>query len=242
MHTYFASLSRTRLMSGSSRWCGFWCLLGVLIALVPTAQAAETSAGMQLMRPRAIVLHVHAAIGDQRFLPALTQRLQQALAPSIHVLATDLDLAPLRPTIGTMDAALVVERVVRGLDWNQHAQTVQVLLIADDMRLQPANFNFAVSNGAPSTPHHVIVVSLARLQRGAVVGGEDRDPAITAERVAKMVIKNVARVAGYAHSDRCVFAFPRNLAELDATPAGFCEPDLSILVGAGIARQLAARP
>jgi len=212
----------------------FFCALAVLAA---SAAAAENA----LMRPRAVVLHVHAAIEDQRFLPALTSRLEKGLAPAVYTLPTQIDLAPLRPTLGKLDAAPLVEYLIEGFDWTYHASTVQVLLIRDDMRLQPANFNFAVSNGTPATPHHVIVVSLARLQNRAMTDAEDKNPELTAERVAKMILKNVARVSGYARSDRCVFAFPRNLAELDAAPAGYCEPDLSVLIAAGIARPLDSR-
>lgn len=226
-------------------WHAFPASLFGLCALalvgVEPARADQTPVAVQLMRPRAVVVHVHADIVDQRFLPELTQRLQKGLAPPVHVLSTSFDLQPLRSTIGAMDAAALIETLARSIDWSQHAQTVQVLLIKDDMRLRPANFNFAASNGTPTTAHHVVVVSLARLQDRAIAGGEDKHPPITAERVAKMILKNVARVSGYAQSDRCVFAFPRNVAELDAAPAGFCEPDLSILISAGIARTLAVR-
>lgn len=37
---------------------------------------------------------------------------------------------------------------------------------------------------------------------------------------------------------KCIFAFPYSRDELDALPEGFCEPDLSALVAAGIARPL----
>lgn len=240
MLSYWPSVAQALVPSRACRWrlLASWCC--ALVVSLPGAHAADAEPAGQLMRPRAVVLHVHADIGDRRFLPALTQRLEKALAPPVHVLTTSVELATLRPAIGKMDAALLAENLVRGIDWTRHAQTVQVLLILDDMRLRPANFNFAVSNGTPATPHHVIVVSLARLQDRAIRGGEDKDPGMTAERVAKMVLKNVARVAGYAHSDRCVFGFPRNLGELDAAPAGYCEPDLSVLVSAGIARRLLA--
>ena len=67
-------------------------------------------------------------------------------------------------------------------------------------------------------------------------GRVDRDPDRTAQRAFKLIAKNTARLMGYASSDACLFAFPRSLSELDATPENFCEPDLSALVAAGIAR------
>ena len=58
----------------------------------------------------------------------------------------------------------------------------------------------------------------------------------TAQRVFKLIAKDTARLMVYASSDACLFAFHRSIAELDATPDSFCEPDLSALVAAGIAR------
>jgi hypothetical protein len=51
-----------------------------------------------------------------------------------------------------------------------------------------------------------------------------------------MIVKNVARVAGYGGSGLCLLGFPRSLAELDALPQSFCEPDLSALTTAGVLR------
>lgn len=222
-------------------WVSRALLLAACVAAIPPARAGDVQPGAALMRPRAVVLHVHAGIADQRFVPILGQQLQKGLAVPVHTLATDFDLTSLRPAIGKIDAAQLVESVIRNVDWTRHAQTVQVLVIGDDMRLPPANYNFAVSNGTPATPHHVVVVSLARLQEHEIIGGADAHPDRTAERAAKMILKNVARVSGYAHSDRCVFAFPRNIDELDAIPAGYCEPDLAALIAAGIARPLMPR-
>lgn len=205
---------------------------------LPAGASAEDRPGAPLLQPRAVVIHVHADIADQRFVPDLLRRMQRSLVPPVSALNTQLDLAALRPKIGIMDAQPLIEALVRSVDWSRSADVIQVLVIADDMRLRPANYNFAASIGNPSTPYHVVVVSLARLQDRAAIGGADRNPARTAERVYKMVAKNTARVAGYAASDKCLFAFPRNVQELDALPEGFCEPDLSVLVQAGIAKRL----
>lgn len=80
-------------------------------------------------------------------------------------------------------------------------------------------------------------MSLHRLQQvGLLDRATDKNPARTAERVFKLVLKNVARVSGYAGSSLCVFGFPQSVDEPDALPEGFCEPDRTRRVNAGIAR------
>jgi predicted Zn-dependent protease len=206
----------------------------------PIAAAADPSvapSALSLVRPRAVVMHVHGDLTDQRFLPELVRRLKAALAPPLHTLPTAFDLKPLRSLTGTIDGHAMAGALIGSVDWKRDAGTVQVLLIADDMRLKPANFNFAVSNGTAATPHHIVVVSLHRLQQvGLLDRATDKNPARTAERVFKLILKNVARVSGYAGSSLCVFGFPHSVDELDALPEGFCEPDRTLLVNAGIAR------
>lgn len=218
-------------------WLGWLsgCVLWLLLA-APLVGAAD--AGGDLVRPRAIVLHVHAQIEDQGFLPELIRRLEQSLAPPIVARATDFDLGPLRAASDPLDGQALVDAVVRAIDWGASGGTVQVLLIKDDLRLPPARYNFAVSHGSATSPQRVIVVSLARLQGRRPWGGPDLAPWQTAERIAKLVLKNTARVCGYGGSTRCIFGFPRHLGELDALPEGYCEPDLAALIGAWIARPI----
>jgi hypothetical protein len=71
---------------------------------------------------------------------------------------------------------------------------MQVLLVAEDIRLPPVRFNFAVSWRHPQVDQRVIVVSLARLMDRSLIDRADRDPSATAERVARMIVKNTARL------------------------------------------------
>lgn len=189
-----------------------------------------------LMRPSAVVIHVHAEIADQRFVPLLTQGLSWLLAPTVRAVPSALPIADLRPAFGPMDAMALLERFVRSIDWDRAADSVQVLIVPDDIRLPTTRYNFAASAGGFGAPFRTIVVSLARMQPHRWGMSEDMDPALTAARVKRMVAKNTAKLAGYTASDRCLFAYPRNLEELDAMPESFCEPDVAILVTAGIVR------
>jgi hypothetical protein len=121
------------------------------------------------VRPRAIVLHVHAQIEDQGFLAELIRRLELSLAPPIVARTTDFDLGPLRAAGYPLDGQALVDAVVRAIDWGASGDTVQVLLIKDDLRVPPARYNFAVSHGS-ATSRSASSSSLWRDSRGAGPG------------------------------------------------------------------------
>jgi len=199
-----------------------WLVLAGVLAIRP-APAAD------LVAPAGIVLHVSPAITDQRFLPALLAELGRSLAPPVRAVDATYDPQVLRGMLGSIDGNALAQGFGASIDWERAGRDMQVLLVADDIRIPPARFNFAVSMRHPQVDRRVIVVSLSRLM--------DRDPRATAERIARMIVKNTARLSGLFDSDRCVMGFPRSRDELDAMPLGFCEPDLSALVQAGIARR-----
>ncbi|MCK0505304.1 hypothetical protein [Aromatoleum anaerobium] len=202
--------------------------MGMLLSFLATGSSlADDHAAGRTLRPTAVAIHIHEEIADQRFVPKLVARLQGSLAPPIVTIPTKMDLEPFRPTFGLMDARPLLDALIGSIDWRRDGTVVRFVVIADDMQMKPARFNFAASAGDTSTPFHLSIVSLARLQQLT-----DR----TAQRVFKLIAKNTARLMGYASSDACLFAFPRSISELDATPENFCEPDLAALVAAGIAR------
>jgi hypothetical protein len=210
------------------------CLVTLLVAGAALAQPAPA----RPLQPAQVRLQVHDAVADQRFLPLLLARLRaQLVAPVVEIDALHLELAPLRggwAGLRPMDAEPLLAQLLREGDGLSAPGSTRVVILAEDFRLSPARYNFAVSIGGPATPQRLSVVSLARLQ--VLDGTVDRDPAQTAERVFKLVAKNVARLAGYSASSLCLFGFPASLRELDALPENFCEPDLSALVAAGIVR------
>lgn len=200
---------------------GWLVLAGVL--------AIRSAPAAHLVAPAGIVLHVSPAITDQRFMAPLLAELGRSLAPPVRVVDATYDPVVLRGMLGSIDGNALAQGFGGSIDWERAGRDMQVLLVADDIRIPPARFNFAVSMRHPQVDRRVIVVSLSRLM--------DRDPRATAERVARMIVKNTARLSGLFDSDRCVMGFPRSRDDLDAMPLGFCEPDLSALVQAGIARR-----
>lgn len=207
-----------------------------LSLLVTGSSLANDFASGRTLRPTAVALHIHEEIADQRFVPKLVTRLQGSLAPPIVTIPIKMDLEPFRPAFGLLDARPLLDALIGSIDWRRNGTIVRFVVISDDMQLKPARFNFAASAGDTGTPFHLSIVSLARLQQLTDGGRVDSDPDRTAQRVFKLIAKNTARLMGYTSSNACIFAFPRSISELDATPENFCEPDLAALVAAGIAR------
>lgn len=213
-------------------------IAALVFAVLPAAgQQPAPSADVPLLRPTGVVLNLHSGVTDRRFVPALRARLEEALAPPVAVAEIDFDPEPFRRSGGQVDAAALSDALIRAIDWERNAGIIHFVLIEDDMRSGVSRFNFASTSGSAATPWHLGVVSLSRLRPRSWFAEGDTDPARTAERAFKLVAKNVARVAGYMGSSACLFRFPRSLAELDATPESFCEPDLSVLMAAGVARR-----
>lgn len=216
------------------------CVFGLaLFALGPAASAAEPAPDFtvvqQLLKPAAIIIHVHSSIADTGFLRHLEVDLRERLQPAIFVESTDF--GGLSTMTATLEGLAGLQVLSRDIDWGRENGRIHVFIVANELRLPPANFNFAVSAGTAQTPFHLVAVSLARLQSyGMIDRRRDQSPRRTAERVTKLIVKNVAKVIGYSSSTQCVFAFPRSLSELDSMPSGYCEPDLSVLVAAGLAR------
>ena len=220
---------------GRPRCHGLGSAVLLLLLIAGTSLANESVPG-PILRPAAVILHIHDEISDQRFVERLVALLQSNLAPPITASPVRMDLERFRLRFGIMDANPLLGTLISGIDWQRDRNVVHFVLIPDDMRLQPARFNFAASAGDAGTPFHLSIVSLARLQQLSGDGRVDSNPSRTAVRAFKLIAKNTARLMGYASSDRCLFAFARSIAELDATAESFCEPDLSTLVAAGIAR------
>lgn len=234
MSLYIPSNSRPRRRPALPQALLLWVALVKTVAAAP--DVAPPHHAPPLMRPTAVVVNIHADIADTRFMLDLEDRLRKRLAPPILIRPATFDLSALRG-LGKLDAQQLVARLTASIDWDQNRNVVHIFLIEDDMRLAPARFNFAASVGSAHTPHHVVVISLARLQETRLFNSAvDSNPARTATRVFKMIAKNTAKVAGYVSSHKCVFAFPHSLADLDAMPEGFCEPDASRLQRVGIAR------
>jgi predicted Zn-dependent protease len=106
--------------------------------------------------------------------------------------------------------------------------------VAPDLKAAPFRYVFALSFGDQTTPYHAGIVSTARLGFSDPLLAHRDAANLTATRVYKLVLKSIARVAGYQKPEGCILAFPRDLSELDHKPGEFCPEDRSKLVEAGI--------
>ena len=221
----------------SKRWRR-WLSWGAWI--LASHPAAFGQSGSLVVAPAEVRIEVHASVRDTRFMPLLMQRLNRVLASPLREGRFDMDLQPFAPALPWLfptNAQPLLQRLGEGVLAGGAQATTHVYVIEEAIRLPPARFNFAASFGSSQAPVRLTIVSLARL-RSLATDGTDPSPAMTAQRVFKLVAKNVARLAGYhGEGGRCLFAFPSNLGELDATPENFCEPDLSVLVQTGVARR-----
>jgi hypothetical protein len=77
-------------------------------------------------------------------------------------------------------------------------------------------------------------LSTARLDTRNPDYPDEQNSAQTAYRLYKLILKSLARLAGFKSSDSCILAPLRNLAELDRLSTEFCPNDRATLVGAGI--------
>lgn len=210
--------------------------------LVVAATVAMPATANTIIPPSEIVLHVGRPIAGLEFLPLLDQTLTGALLPQIRIVPTSFDVEPFRPRTGPSPASPILDAFALSLSGKALRRSMHVLIVTADIQLPPARFNFAVSQGGPDTEYRVMVVSLARLMAWDLRRNADTNPRATAARAARMIIKNSARLSGLYDSDRCVMAFPNSLQALDAMPDSYCEPDLSRLVAAGLARPVKGTP
>jgi predicted Zn-dependent protease len=208
-------------------WVARRSVIGLAAAL-STAAPRRAPAQPLPLRPSAVWLRLPAGAKEQAlaFMRGLTRRIETALLPPLRIEPITLDLRGVAQEREQLLAEPLFGAVMAAIAQDADPAVPQIVLIGEDMRMPPARFNFAISRGG--APVGLVIISLSRLV--------SRDPDLTAARVARMAIKNVARVLGYPGSGACVFAFPRTLAELDAMPESYCEPDLAVLRAAGIAR------
>jgi predicted Zn-dependent protease len=188
-----------------------------------------------LLAPTEVVLYLHNDLASTGFVDLLLCALQRVLVAPVYVKSIDLPLGPeLRATSTQFDVGKVADRFIRATAAEGDAQTFKYLLLPYDLKSEPYHYVFATSFGGPGSSNHVGVVSTVRLDGGDPTTRQHTGADLTAERTYKLILKSIARVAGYVRPQGCILAFPRNLAELDAKPPEFCPEDRAALVDAGI--------
>lgn len=209
-----------------------WLLAGASAA---SAQGAPGKSEGPLLAPAEILLYAHKALQNTDFIEPLTCALKRVLVAPVDVQSLDLPLGlDLLATPSQFDVGKIADRFKRATATDGGSRTFKYFLLPYDMKDAQFHYVFATSFGNAATPDHVGVVSTARLEVTAVGGTRRQRAEITALRAYKLILKSVARLAGYPDLQRCILAFPRNLDDLDRKASEFCAPDRDALVAAGI--------
>jgi predicted Zn-dependent protease len=213
---------------------GAWQFTAATAAIAQSTQSAAES----LRGPGSVVLYVDKDMKYVDFVEPLVCALRRVLVAPVD--SKDIRLQLSRSMLASptqFDVGKVAGRFIRATALEGTAQTYKYLLFPFDMKDATYHFVFATSFPGRSPPYQAGVISTARL-----VVTDDRltrheRAQMTALRAYKLILKSIARLAGYGTTNNgCILAFPRTLEELDDKSDEFCPDDRSTLVDAGILR------
>jgi len=209
------------------------CLATTAVCLVGGTADAQAP----LLVPQEIVFYVHSDLKNTDFVEGLVCELSRVLAAPVRAATVDLPLrADYKASTSQLALAKLAAPLARATAGDGGGRIFKFLLLPYDLKSGTFNYVFAETYGAP---YLISVVSTARL--APADDGRSRKVAsdITLQRVYKLVLKSVARMAGYTKPEGCILAFPRSLPELDSKSSEFCDDDRAALINAGI---LKAKP
>jgi predicted Zn-dependent protease len=195
---------------------------------------AQSKASGLLVAPSQITLYIHSDLKDTAFVEPLVCSLRRVLAADVDWKEISLPLnRSLLASPTQFDVSKISEQFVQATAADTGSSTYRYLIIPYDLKDQTFHFVFATS----FPRDHDGVLSTARLGvNDPGMSAAERGEA-TALRLYKLILKSVARLAGYGSSNGCILAFPRTLEELDRKPAEFCPVDRAALIDAGVLKE-----
>jgi len=212
-------------------------LLACLATTAACLAGGTVDAQAPLLVPQEIVLYVHSDLKNTDFVEGLVCELSRVLAAPVRAATVDLPLrADYKASPSQLAPAKLAAPLARATAGDGGGRLFKYLLLPYDLKSEPFRYVFAETYGAP---YLIGVVSTARLAPAGAGLSRKAEADVTLQRVYKLVLKSVARMAGYTKPEGCVLAFPRDLAELDKKSAEFCDEDRAALIDAGI---LKAKP
>lgn len=218
---------------GEMRRIGRLAFAAALVPLAGLPAGAQSSAG--LIAPSEVIIYVPPSLKSRAFLTPLVCALKRVLIARVETAALDLSFtAEMRATTTQLDVAKVANRFLAITTTPGASTSFKYLLLPYDLKAQGLNYVFATSFGNQTTAYHVGIISTARLDVSNSPREHRDAAAITAQRVYKLMMKSIARLAGLKAPDRCVLMFPRSLDELDQKSDKFCPADHETLVTAKI--------
>jgi predicted Zn-dependent protease len=215
---------------------GFLAGAGLLAcAIAASARIALGQPAGSLVAPDEILLYLHAGLKNTDFVEPLVCSLKRVLVAPVDTQSLDVALGPeLLASPTQLDVAKVASRFRRATAPDGSPRTFKYFLIPYDMKDAQYRFVFATSFGNMSTPYHDGVVSMARLDVSDPNLSRHQRADMVADRAYKLILKSIARLAGFPDVQRCVLAFPRGIDELDRKSSEFCAEDRAALVEARI--------
>lgn len=214
----------------------FFTRFGVLLVALcwcmdmTQAQTARSA----LSPPHDVLLYIDSEMKDLDFVEPLVCALRQVLTAGIETKTIDL---PVGPTFlaapNQFDVGKVSDRFAQAAVFDGNSLTFKYLLVPYDLKDPTHRYVFATTFPRPRNA----VVSMARLYSTDSSASRHERAVLSALRAHKLILKSVARLAGYTKPDGCILDFPRTLAELDAKSSEFCNDDHGILVESGLLKR-----
>jgi Zn-dependent protease len=198
--------------------------------IVPVVQAASA-----LTAPDEVVLYLHSDLRSTDFVQPLLCTLRRVLAAPVSTRTLRLPLGPeVAANAMQLDAKKVGDRFIRATAQDGSRRTFKHLLLGDDLRMGRLNL-YARSFIDEKPPELGGIVSTAQLRQGDSRASGDKAPDVTAMRTYKLIMHQIAMVAGFRNPQGCILKVVQGGPdEIDRTSAEFCDWDRSVLVRAGI--------
>jgi predicted Zn-dependent protease len=189
----------------------------------------------ELTKPSEVVLYIHSEMKRTEFVERLECALRHVLVAQVSTQELKLSLgSDLRASPTQLDTQKVAAALVRATANDGGPRAFKYLFLPFDVTEAKLPFVYNSSFTDTRAVIHVGIMSTARLDTPNPNYPNEQNSSQTAYRLYKLILKSLARLAGFKSSDSCILAPLRNLEELDRLSTEFCPNDRATLVRAGI--------
>jgi predicted Zn-dependent protease len=200
-----------------------------------SAQSAPKASGGALTAPAEVVLYIHSDLKSTDFVAPLVCALQRALVAPVSTQTLALPLgAELLAAPGQFETSKVAKSFLRVAANDGTPPSFKYLLLPFDLTAETFPYVFSSSYNDTTGRYHVGIVSTFRLDPADPSQPHHDGFDTTARRVYKVMLKSIARLAGFRGSDTCVLGSRRDLEGLDEMSSEFCPESRDVLIAARI--------
>jgi predicted Zn-dependent protease len=188
-----------------------------------------------LTPPSEVVLYIHSEMKRTEFVERLECALKHVLVAPVSTQELKFALgSDLRASPTQLDTERVANAFLDATINDGGPRTFKYLFLPFDLKKGDLPFVYDTSFTSTKAPIHVGIMSTARLDTRNPDYPDEQNSAQTAYRLYKLMMRSLARLAGFKSSNSCVLSLLRNLTELDRQSKEFCADDRATLVAAGI--------